>query len=420
MSLISDALKKAQRERERLQAGIEETPPVFDAPTPKNRLRPRIIFFSFLAAAAVAAVVIVMTLGNREAIRLKNSFAPHTPTTTSTSTHTAKTVDSNQDKNTAPGETAGKPTGYDTGEPEQEEKQVQNQTPSLPASPSTGTPQQTETPGSPTPAKKRQENIPGTELENKSVAEPGDKPIAEPGNIPAAEPKNRTAAKPGTPTKTGDTQVSIAKNTPKTQKPSPAETLENIMDEGDRLMEERRFLDAVEKYKTALNTKKTPESYLKIYGALTAAKNTVLARAYVDDGLVYFPSDFYLNKISAIFSIRAREFQKALPTIKKAIQADSSDYTLFTYAGLCFFHTADYPQALAHFQKSLDLNSDAVENYYYMGLIYDNQKEYRKAVEYYNVFIKLNPDNANFKHREWITGRMTILNEYINQNEDKK
>jgi tetratricopeptide (TPR) repeat protein len=178
-------------------------------------------------------------------------------------------------------------------------------------------------------------------------------------------------------------------------------------------MGEMNYLLAVEKYKAALNEKKSGRLYLSLYRAFKSMKNMVLARAYIDDGLKHFPTDFYLNKISAILYLRSRDYIKAMNNVKIAINKNPNDFTLFTYRGLCYFHTKKYARAMDNFQKSLELNSDAVENYYYIGLIFDNKKQYQKALEYYRVFYRLNPDNKNFKHREWIVRRMRELQEYF-------
>ena len=96
--------------------------------------------------------------------------------------------------------------------------------------------------------------------------------------------------------------------------------------------------------------------------------------------------------------------------IEKAAAIDGSNYSIYTYRGLCHFHTNNYESAAADFQKSLELNSDAVENYYYMGLIFDNRKQYVKALEYYNAFFKLSPAGKNFKHKNCVIRRIKTLN----------
>ena len=195
----------------------------------------------------------------------------------------------------------------------------------------------------------------------------------------------------------------------------PGATVSRLIEEGDRWLAEGKPEYAVDEYKKALKIKKGPGIYLKLYSAFRVMKNSILARAYISDGLAHYPRDFFLNKISAILHIRGKSYRDALANIETAVKQNDEDYTLFTYKGLCHFHLKDYKQGLLNFQRSLQLNSDAVENYYYIGLIFDNQKQYAKALEYYNAFFKLNPENRNFKHRKWVTRRIRALSQYIDE-----
>jgi tetratricopeptide (TPR) repeat protein len=193
---------------------------------------------------------------------------------------------------------------------------------------------------------------------------------------------------------------------------------EEFAREGDRLIGEKDYLGAVEKYKSALQVRKTPELYHKLYSTFTSMNNNVLAKAYIDDGLKNFPDDFYLNKSAAVVYMKEKDFPRALENVKKASEKNPGDYNLFNYMGMCYYHMKDYAKALYNFQKSLDLNSDAVENYYYIGLIFDNKAQYKKALEYYNAFVKLNREDKNFKHKAWIIQRIKALQEYLNQEDE--
>jgi tetratricopeptide (TPR) repeat protein len=183
--------------------------------------------------------------------------------------------------------------------------------------------------------------------------------------------------------------------------------------EGDALMGKREFVLAVDRYKKALEVEKRVSLYLKLYSSFKAMKNNVLARAYIDEGLRDFPDSFSLNKVSAILYIRDRDFDHALKNIETALGQNRGDYAVFTYKGLCHFHKKEYEKALLDFKASLDINTDAVENYYYIGLIYDNVRDYPKALEFYRVFFKLNPETENFKHREWVIKRINELERYL-------
>ena len=203
----------------------------------------------------------------------------------------------------------------------------------------------------------------------------------------------------------------------KQAKPQPQVSVESECDrltaEGDALSGKREFVLAVDRYKKALEVEKRVSLYLKLYSSFRAMNNNVLARAYIDEGLRDFPDSFALNKVSAILYIRDKDFDRALKNIETALGQNRGDYAVFTYKGLCHFHKKEYEKALLDFKASLDINTDAVENYYYIGLIYDNVKDYPKALEFYRVFFKLNPETENFKHREWVIKRINELERYL-------
>ncbi|MCP5108599.1 MAG: tetratricopeptide repeat protein [bacterium] len=224
----------------------------------------------------------------------------------------------------------------------------------------------------------------------------------------------RTPVKKFKKTKPARPQIE-AKERPAPGKKIPAKVsgCEALIADGDRLVSRRNFVLAVDRYKKALKLEKRVSLYLKLYSAFRALKNKVLAGAYVREGLTHFPDSFSLNKVSAILHIRARAFDKALVNIETALTRNKGDYALLTYKGLCYFHKRDYEQALLSFKESLDLDADAVENYYYIGLIYDNVKDYAKALEFYRVFFKLNPEDRNFKHRNWVISRIRKLEKNI-------
>ncbi len=190
---------------------------------------------------------------------------------------------------------------------------------------------------------------------------------------------------------------------------------ERLVAEGDGLRGQRDFVLAVERYKTALSMEKRVSLYIKLYSTFRAMRNKVLAGAYINEGLKVFPDSFALNKIAAIIHIRGREFDKALGNIETALSQNRADYAVFTYRGLCYFHKKDYEKALLDFKVSLDLDSTAVENYYYIALIYDNVRDHRKALEFYRIFFKLNPGTEHFKHRKWVIKRIAELERYLSQ-----
>lgn len=363
MSLIQDALKKAQEEREKGRDTLPDE--VYEAYGPREGSffsSKRIIIYSLLFLVVVIAVVFVTVLFKPPAQSTMKALRGGKETPLTTDINTVKRQ--NEAKEKALAQTA------QTG--------------------TTVTP-----PSSAAPVTRRE--TPVEPKESKRV----DSPPVRKKKIEKVERSETPAVKPR--------EVPV--------KPPPAEESEcdRLVAEGDELRGRGNDVQAVDRYKSALLVEKRVSIYLKLYSSFRAMKNNVLAGAYIDEGLKAFPDSFALNKVAAIIRIRDREFDKALGNIETALTQNKGDYAVFTYRGLCYFHKKDYERALLDFKASLDLDSNAVENYYYIALIYDNVKDYQKALEFYRVFFKLNPGTENFKHRNWVVKRITELEHYLRQ-----
>ncbi|MCP4147936.1 MAG: hypothetical protein GY757_09305 [bacterium] len=296
------------------------------------------------------------------------------------------------------------------------------------ANPDTGTTKRAKTAVPPplvSPAKKPVKIQRPSSKPNSFQRKPVEKPFAPPIGKPAPHRSKSTTPAPvkSPPRKAKSTpHLSPQKSKPAVKKVSveragtsgsKTSPFDKLLQEGNGFNHDQNFVLAVDRYKKALKLKKTPALYFKLYSSFRAMKNPVLARAYIDDGIRFFPENFLLNKISAILYIRAKDYSKALANIEVALGKDNKDYALLTYKGLCYFHKKNYEEALISFRDSLRLSADAVENYYYIGLIYDNTKYYKKALEFYHVFLKLSPESKNFRHRNWVISRIKALEQHL-------
>ncbi len=266
--------------------------------------------------------------------------------------------------------------------------------------------------------------IPPRRVPGKTTGKPpekttGNKTKKQPEPRPITKGEIKPEKKPGKPPKRPETKperrvaapAPIIKARPtKGKKLSPQEIL---ISEGDGFFSEKNYFMAVDRYKRALKLEKSVVLYLKLYSTYRRMGNVVLADAYVIEGLTFFPDNFSLNKISAIQRIREKKFDEALKHIQVALDKNSKDYALLTYKGLCLFHKKKYNEALVQFRDSLSLNSDAVENYYYIALIYDNTRNYAEALKFYEAFSKLNTKVNQFRHREWVAKRVDELKRHL-------
>jgi len=184
---------------------------------------------------------------------------------------------------------------------------------------------------------------------------------------------------------------------------------ELLVSKGDELYNKKEFLLAVESYRKALKIEKRASLYIKIYQSLKSINNYVLAFSYLKEGVKYFPKSFAINKLLAINYIRNKEFDNAINSIEISLKKVKNDYLLYNYKGLCYFHKKNYEKAIENFKKSLELNPNSFENYYYIGLIHDNLKNYKKALISYKMFLRLNKKNLLKRHTEWVRKRIKLI-----------
>jgi len=189
------------------------------------------------------------------------------------------------------------------------------------------------------------------------------------------------------------------------------DNFELLVKKGDELFNSKEYLLAVESYRKALKIDKRVSLYVKIYQSLKSANNIILAKSYLEQGLKYFPESFAINKLMAINFIRSKEFDRALRSIDMALKKVNNDSLLYNYRGLCYFHKKNYEEAIKNFKKSLELNPNSFENYYYIGLIHDNLKNYKKALISYRMFLTLNKKNQLKRHTEWVKKRIKLFEE---------
>lgn len=432
MSLISEALKSAQKQRDQFKENQDSQPdyepltsPAADeidpalfpgAPVKQDSFftRKRLLIYSLLLLTIVIAVIIILHLASQQKETMMKAL---------TSTSPAPASQPQTNPPSAPVTQIQSQITPLVSTREKDEKTGVQSTDVLPVTPSSTISQPGTTPApavTPTASQTQPDTSPVIQ-HSQTVTQPS-QPVE---SLQESKPQPRYVRKKKTPPEPPSTQTEV-KETKKeaniktisesTDKDSPDTFYQNQVREGDRQYNDKNFYLAIECYKKGLQIKKEAELYLKIYSAYLATQNTVLAYAHIDEGLKHFPDDFFLNKIAAIRSLRRGDYRKALVYAEKALAKDNLDYALYTYSGLCYLHRKNYTDAMVLFEKSLEINSDAVENYYYIGLIYDNQQKYDRALEYYRVFLKLNPGNKNFKHRAWIIQRIDALEQYLNRN----
>ena len=188
---------------------------------------------------------------------------------------------------------------------------------------------------------------------------------------------------------------------------------EQLIIKGEILYKNKDYLKAVRYFKDASKIKKTKEIYISIYKCYKNIGNLVLLKAYTEEAITQYKNDAFFNKVLGILSFREKKYRAALPFFETIISQNNKNLEILIYKGLCLFHLKKFEESLLIFNYVLELDKNSIEPYYYIGLIYDNLKNYKTALYYYKTFEKNNGINKNFRHSNWIRQRIGLLERNI-------
>ncbi len=352
MSLISDALKKVQQEREK--ANQKETLPVMPV-----KKRPLLLIGIVLVIAVLALNLILL----RSPARVASQQQSQEPLFKSPQTHSQQNTVATQEA---------------LVEKERSDSASGNQNESR-----------------------------GVETVEKEVSQTGtaqtNLPQAKPE--PAADQKRSLAKEP-------ERKVRVQKTfTDTEEKKAAAENTEQLTAAGDTAFQQKDYLTAYDNYSKALNQRPADrELYKKVYRVLRAAENWPLARTYLQQALRLWPEDYELAIGYLITLLKSGDYQSVVDVSTRLIDVYPGDSALLTYRGLGYFHLKQYQQAEENFSRSLRLSATGFENYYYLGLIADNLKNYQQACSFYRQFLNLAQEDSKFsRHIKFARERVRLI-----------
>ena len=102
--------------------------------------------------------------------------------------------------------------------------------------------------------------------------------------------------------------------------------------------------------------------------------------------------DAYKNL--AIVYIKNKEPQKALETVRRALDYTDSDYTVYYIAGTASMALKDFKQAIEFLEKAVELNPEHAQLYNNLGTCCVSVADFKGAYENFIKASQLEPDNA--------------------------
>jgi Flp pilus assembly protein TadD len=90
------------------------------------------------------------------------------------------------------------------------------------------------------------------------------------------------------------------------------------------------------------------------------------------------------NFVQGQQALEAKDFAKAIPALKKALEIDQNNPDIHNYLGYAYRNTGDYANAFKHYEQALTLSPGHKAAHEYIGEAYLLKNDLAKAEEHLN------------------------------------
>ncbi|MGQ9618835.1 MAG: tetratricopeptide repeat protein [Candidatus Aminicenantia bacterium] len=359
MSLISDALKEAQKKRE-ARRNIP-SPPILPPPETKEKRRKlSLVFTIFIVLILLFSGFLYIQMNRIVKNRAKNVIKP---LSSSGLIETPKYLPENQKK------------GNEAILTQQSEEGSNTQPLKMPE---TGKKEVTPTP------------VPSI--------------ISQPQTKPPRPPQFNKPDKPEEEDMTGKIEI-IRSLISSTQ----TSTIEKELEEIKKIEREGDWQKACSLWEKILKKAEKKEYFLNAGVAFKKAGNFSRAEELFLKSLNYEP-DYIpaLNNLGVLY-LEVKNYDKAIFYLLNALKLSESDPEIYINTGIAYFKKNDYAKSKIYLEGALKLDGNLFQPCYYLGIIYLNEKEKSKALFYFNKLLELAPDTLPSEIRDWVKRKVIEL-----------
>ncbi len=115
-----------------------------------------------------------------------------------------------------------------------------------------------------------------------------------------------------------------------------------------------------------------------------------------------------LNNLGVLY-LEKKDYDKAIEYLGNALRISPEDSEIYVNIGIAFFKKNEFQKAVACFDETLKLNSKLYQPYYYLGIIYLNQRDREKALFNFIKLLEIAPEDFSPELRKWVKEKIDIL-----------
>ena len=180
----------------------------------------------------------------------------------------------------------------------------------------------------------------------------------------------------------------------KVSEPQSSEDIQKILEEGDELLENKKFLEAIEKYnKVVDNTTYGQAIFNKAYALAVLGKNEEAIEWY-DKSLAIEPNNANTLGNNAILLDNMGKHLEAIELYDKALFFEPMHSNNLRNKGLTLTNLGKYDQALECYDKSLKIEPNHADTLNSKGWVLNNLGEYEQAIEWYDKALAIDPKES--------------------------
>lgn len=147
-------------------------------------------------------------------------------------------------------------------------------------------------------------------------------------------------------------------------------------------------------YITVINLRpEYKEAYTSLCIVLMKLNEQVDAIKYSEQAKT-FEDDYIFDFIIGTAYMKNKEFDKALPALKLALEKEPRNLGTLNSLGTCYMATGNAAQAIVTYERALEINPKAPMAYYNIGSAYQILQNHDKAIEYLKKALEIDEDES--------------------------